>query len=240
MIKNNSCCPPNKNINNNNARNCSIRIIGIDPGSIYTGWGILDSAQFGRKIKLVSIGLIDAKKYTYPNNLALIFTELKQIIEEYRPEIMVIESVFLGLNPSSLIKLSQARGTICLLSSLYGISLKEYAPRYIKKNVAGYGGADKEAVRRMVYNFIKELNDIDFCDDTENGENTEHTENIKNSGIDMNVNVDKIRQCRSHNNEDDYNFSNNTGKKFFKPLNNNISDALSAAICCATDMSNYV
>jgi crossover junction endodeoxyribonuclease RuvC len=200
MIKKNSrgSC----GINNIGNINDSIRIIGIDPGSIYTGWGILDSVQFGRKIKLVSIGLIDAKKYTYPNNLALIFTELKQVIEEYRPAIMVIESVFLGLNPSSLIKLSQARGAICLLSSLYGISLKEYAPRYIKKNVAGYGGADKEAVRRMVYNFIKELNGIDAAaGDTENG---------KNCGRDA------------------------------KPLNNNVSDALSAAICCATDMSNYV
>ena len=196
MIKKNSrgSCSVN-NIND------SIRIIGIDPGSIYTGWGILDSVQFGRKIKLVSVGLIDAKKYSYPNNLALIFNELKQIIEEYRPAIMVIESVFLGLNPSSLIKLSQARGAICLLSSLYGISLKEYAPRYIKKNVAGYGGADKEAVRRMVYNFIKELNDIDVAGNIENG---------KNCGKDA------------------------------KPLNNNVSDALSAAICCATDMSNYV
>ncbi len=204
MIKNNnggSC-----SIKSNNNAGGSIRIIGIDPGSIYTGWGILDSVQFGRKIKLVSIGLIDAKKYTYPNNLALIFTELKQIIEEYRPAIMVIESVFLGLNPSSLIKLSQARGAICLLSSLYGISLKEYAPRYIKKNVAGYGGADKEAVRRMVYNFIKELNDVDVsASDTESD-----TENRKNCGRDA------------------------------KPLNNNVSDALSAAICCATDMSNYV
>jgi crossover junction endodeoxyribonuclease RuvC len=200
MIKKNSrgSC----GINNIGNINDSIRIIGIDPGSIYTGWGILDSVQFGRKIKLVSIGLIDAKKYTYPNNLALIFNELKQVIEEYRPAIMVIESVFLGLNPSSLIKLSQARGAICLLSSLYGISLKEYAPRYIKKNVAGYGGADKEAVRRMVYNFIKELNGIDAAaGDTENG---------KNCGRDA------------------------------KPLNNNVSDALSAAICCATDMSNYV
>jgi crossover junction endodeoxyribonuclease RuvC len=200
MIKKNSrgSC----GINNIGNINDSIRIIGVDPGSIYTGWGILDSVQFGRKIKLVSIGLIDAKKYTYPNNLALIFTELKQVIEEYRPAIMVIESVFLGLNPSSLIKLSQARGAICLLSSLYGISLKEYAPRYIKKNVAGYGGADKEAVRRMVYNFIKELNGIDAAaGDTENG---------KNCGRDA------------------------------KPLNNNVSDALSAAICCATDMSNYV
>ncbi len=202
MIKKNSrgSC----GINNLCNINDSIRIIGIDPGSIYTGWGILDSVQFGRKIKLVSLGLIDAKKYTYPSNLALIFNELKQIIEEYRPAIMVIESVFLGLNPSSLIKLSQARGTICLLSSLYGISLKEYAPRYIKKNVAGYGGADKEAVRKMVCNFIKELDSLDITDITGG------TENGKNCDKDV------------------------------KPLNNNISDALSAAICCATDMSNYV
>ena len=202
---NNSDSINNKNnINNNN--NSSIRIIGIDPGSIYTGWGILDSSQFGRKIKLVSIGLIDAKKYHYPHNLGLIFNELKDVIEEYSPSIMVIESVFSGLNPSSLIKLSQARGAICLLSSLFSINLKEYAPRYIKKNVAGYGGADKEAVRRMVYNFIKELKDINFND---------------NDGIsDNNTGIEK-------------------GRKILI-LNNNISDALSAAICCATDMSNYI
>ncbi len=195
------------NINNKNNNNDNpIRIIGIDPGSIYTGWGILDSSQFGRKIKLVSIGLIDAKKYHYPHNLGLIFNELKDVIEEYSPSIMVIESAFSGLNPSSLIKLSQARGAICLLSSLFSINLKEYAPRYVKKNVAGYGGADKEAVRRMVYNFIKELKDINFNDNNDISDN--------NTGIEK-------------------------GRKILI-LNNNISDALSAAICCATDMSNYI
>jgi crossover junction endodeoxyribonuclease RuvC len=203
---NNSDSINNKNnINNNN--NSSIRIIGIDPGSIYTGWGILDSFQFGRKIKLVSIGLIDAKKYHYPHNLGLIFNELKDVIEEYSPSIMVIESAFSGLNPSSLIKLSQARGAICLLSSLFSINLKEYAPRYIKKNVAGYGGADKEAVRRMVYSFIKELKDINFNDNDDISDNN-------TTGIEK-------------------------GRKILI-LNNNISDALSAAICYATDMSNYI
>ena len=203
---NNSDSINNKNnINNNN--NSSIRIIGIDPGSIYTGWGILDSFQFGRKIKLVSIGLIDAKKYHYPHNLGLIFNELKDLIEEYSPSIMVIESAFSGLNPSSLIKLSQARGAICLLSSLFSINLKEYAPRYIKKNVAGYGGADKEAVRRMVYSFIKELKDINFNDNDDISDNN-------TTGIEK-------------------------GRKILI-LNNNISDALSAAICYATDMSNYI
>ncbi|MHB1679856.1 MAG: crossover junction endodeoxyribonuclease RuvC [bacterium] len=204
--KSNNSSSINNQSNSSNNNDNPIRIIGIDPGSIYTGWGILDSSQFGRKIKLVSIGLIDAKKYNYPHNLGLIFNELKKIIEEYSPSTMVIESAFSGLNPSSLIKLSQTRGAICLLSSLFSINLKEYAPRYIKKNVAGYGGADKEAVRRMVYNFIKELKDINFND----GDNIS----------DNNIIIKKGRKVSI--------------------LNNNISDALSTAICYATDMSNYI
>ncbi|MHB8231681.1 MAG: crossover junction endodeoxyribonuclease RuvC [bacterium] len=168
------------------------RILGIDPGSHLTGWAVLDLPSFGKSINLISCGVIDAKRDKFPYNLNKIFEELKEIIEEYRPDFMSLESVFSGINPSSLIKLSQARGVICLLSSAYGIRLKEYSPRFVKKSVAGYGNSNKNQVKDALKFLFFSKNDeiISFLED-----------NI---------------------------------------LDDNISDALAIAVCCATDMSNFI
>jgi crossover junction endodeoxyribonuclease RuvC len=168
------------------------RILGIDPGSHLTGWAVLDLASFGKSIDLISCGVIDAKRDKFPHNLNKIFEELKEIIEEYSPDFMSLESVFAGVNPSSLIKLSQARGAICLLSSIYGISLKEYPPRFVKKSVTGYGNSNKNQVKDALKFLFFSKNDevVSFLED-----------NI---------------------------------------LDDNISDALAIAVCCATDMSNFI
>ena len=169
----------------------SYRILGIDPGSRLTGWAVLDLPSFGRTFSLISCGLIDARNKEFPSNLGKIYDELKEIIEEYSPGIMSLESVFSGTNPASLIKLSQARGIICLLSSVFNIKLKEYSPRFVKKSIAGYGDANKRQVKEAL-NLI--------C-------------------------ASKSSNIRAFLNDN---------------ADSNISDALAIAVCCATDMSNFI
>lgn len=169
----------------------SYRILGVDPGSRLTGWAVLDLPSFGKVFDLISCGLIDARNDGFPYNLNTIYEELKEVVGEYSPGIMSLESVFLGVNPDSLIKLSQARGVICLLSSSFNIKLREYSPRFVKKSITGYGNASKQQ--------IKEALDMSY---------TSGNSNIKAF---LNDNTD-----------------------------NNISDALAIAVCCATDMSNFI
>lgn len=210
-----------------------VRIIGVDPGSITTGWGIIDSSYYGRKLNLVSYGLINAKKNIYPSNLQTIFEGLKKAMEEFNPQIMVLESVFSGVNQSSLIKLSQSRGVVCLLASMFNIPLKEYAPRFIKKNIAGFGSADKDQVRHMVSKFLNHNSILSPA---------AHFNNINmvnREAINNNTN-EKHPAFNAVNNNQRVNAYVKEAHIKNKLINNNISDALAIAICCATDMTNYI
>ncbi len=167
------------------------RILGIDPGSRLTGWAVLDLPAFGKPFDLISCGLIDARKDKFPSNLNKIYDELKEIALSYSPDIMSLEAVFSGINPASLIKLSQARGVICMLSSVLNIKLKEYSPRFVKKSIAGYGNANKAQMKDSL-----------------------------------------ILICSS---------KSRSVKDFLKEnIIDDISDALAIAVCCATDMTNFV
>ncbi len=125
-----------------------MKILGIDPGSRITGYGIIKS-QGNKHIYLAS-GCIKAKALTMPERLQQIHASLREIIIQYQPTTVAIEEVFLYKNPQSALKLGQARGVAMVACADAGLEVFEYSPRKVKQSVVGYGGATKDQIQHMV------------------------------------------------------------------------------------------
>jgi crossover junction endodeoxyribonuclease RuvC len=124
------------------------RIIGIDPGSCVTGYGIID--QDGQRIHYVASGCIRIQGAALAARLGMIFEGVNRIIDDYRPEEMAIERVFMNKNADSALKLGQARGAAICAGVTRTVPVDEYAAREIKQAVVGKGGATKEQVQHMI------------------------------------------------------------------------------------------
>ncbi|QQD24515.1 crossover junction endodeoxyribonuclease RuvC [Venatoribacter cucullus] len=123
-------------------------ILGIDPGSRITGFGIIK--RNGQKIEYVVSGCIRTGDGELPERLKKIFDGVTELIQTYQPDQFAIEQVFMGKNADSALKLGQARGVAIVAAVNNGLSVAEYAPRSIKQAVVGKGGALKEQVQHMV------------------------------------------------------------------------------------------
>lgn len=129
------------------------RILGIDPGSRITGFGIIELD--GRQLNYVQSGCIRAGDGDFAGRLKTIFDGVREIIEIYTPGEVAIEQVFMHRNPDSALKLGQARGAaICAVMSM-GLNVSEYTPAEIKKATVGKGNAAKEQVQHMVQALLK-------------------------------------------------------------------------------------
>jgi crossover junction endodeoxyribonuclease RuvC len=124
------------------------RILGIDPGSRKTGFGIIEFE--GQKIKHVINGRLLVGDGDFPDRLKQIFEGLTDIIQRYQPEIMAIEQVFLHKNADSALKLGQARGAAICAGVSQNLTVHEYSATQIKKAVVGNGHAKKEQVQYMM------------------------------------------------------------------------------------------
>ena len=124
------------------------RIIGIDPGSRVTGYGIID--QQGQRIHYVASGCIRVEGEAIAERLGVIFDGVSRIIAEYNPEEMAVEQVFMNKNADSALKLGQARGAAICAGVTRALPVSEFAPRAIKLAVVGKGGAAKEQVQHMI------------------------------------------------------------------------------------------
>ena len=124
------------------------RILGIDPGSRVTGYGIID--QQGQQLTYVASGCIRTQGEALAERLGIIFSGVIEVIGEYSPEEMGIERVFMNKNADSALKLGQARGAAICGSVHSRLPVDEYAAREIKQAVVGKGGATKEQVQHMV------------------------------------------------------------------------------------------
>ena len=129
------------------------RIIGIDPGSRRTGYGIVDMS--GATINYVTSGIIRLPEGTLPERLQLIFDGISQLIEEYKPSVMGIEDVFFARDPRAALKLGQASGAAILAGTNAKLAVSEYSPRSVKQAVVGTGAADKKQVQMMVTSLLK-------------------------------------------------------------------------------------
>ncbi len=130
-----------------------MRILGVDPGSVTTGFGVIDYDR-GR-LSLVEQGSISTRRgAALPERLVKIHTELLAVIQRTAPLAIAVETVFAGQNVKSLIQLAHARGVILLAARTSGLDLFEYSPRSVKSAVVGFGGAEKEQVATMVRRLV--------------------------------------------------------------------------------------
>ena len=130
-----------------------LRILGIDPGSRLTGFGILDcSADVAR---YVASGSVNSTTGEFPERLKLIFRSVSEIVAQYRPDVVAVESVFMHRNPSSALKLGHARSAAICATFELEIDVYEYAPREIKQAVVGTGAATKEQIQHMVRHLLE-------------------------------------------------------------------------------------
>ena len=125
-----------------------MRILGIDPGSRLTGYGIID-IEDDRSVP-VHLGVIKAGSGEFTERLGIIFKGIQKLIKEYRPDEAAVETVFVSHNASSAIKLGQARGAAVCAIIASGLQVAEYSPRSVKQAIVGRGAADKVQVQHMV------------------------------------------------------------------------------------------
>lgn len=141
-----------------------MRILGIDPGTGILGFGVIDVDDRG-KATLVDAGVIRTPvKQADSDRLFTIYDELKQIIEEAKPQVMAVEKLFFSQNVTTAMSVSQARGVVLLLGKQHGLELEEYTPQQIKQALTGYGRADKKQMQEMV-RVILGLKDVPKPDD---------------------------------------------------------------------------
>ena len=135
-----------------------MRVFGIDCGTEFTGYGVVevDAATRNLKLRPLCAGAIKlSKKDPTPLRLAQVYAELTALLEMWQPEVVAIEEVFFAANAKSALKLGQVRGVAMLAAANCGLPVAEYAPLSIKSAVVGYGLAAKEQVQFMVARLLE-------------------------------------------------------------------------------------
>lgn len=130
-----------------------IRILGIDPGTLRCGYGMVEVSEVRAiaKPRYVECGVIElCGKLSLAERLRLLAADLRELLAELRPDEVSLEAAFHGVNAQSALRLGHARGVIMLLVAEAGLPLGEYPPATVKRSVAGHGRAGKEEVQRVV------------------------------------------------------------------------------------------
>lgn len=140
-----------KNLKNSNS--VSRLILGIDPGSRITGYGVIESN--GVKHKYIASGCVVTKGKEIPERLQQIFTGISEVIRLYQPKEAAVEQVFVNRNVNSALKLGQARGAALVALANHSLAVAEYTPRQIKQTVIGFGAAEKGQIQHMVVQLLK-------------------------------------------------------------------------------------
>lgn len=123
------------------------RVLGIDPGTTVTGWGVVDSS--GDVISRVASGILRPRGERAAK-LGAIFDRVCELCEEYRPDALSLEQSFVGDNVQTALRLGEARGSVMVAAMREGVAVHEYSPAAIKMAVAGSGRADKSQIMAMV------------------------------------------------------------------------------------------
>ncbi len=129
-----------------------IRVLGIDPGSVKTGFGIIDSN--GQQSRFVHSGYLKLPSDTLASKLGQIFSQLTEIIAQYQPQHMAIEQVFLSKNAASALKLGHARGAAMTAGVQANLEIFEYSAKAVKQSTVGYGAASKEQIQHMILRLL--------------------------------------------------------------------------------------
>lgn len=126
------------------------RVLGIDPGLTRCGYAVIDPGSHGSGIK-VALGVLRTPSADeLPNRLASLAVELTALVEEFRPEAVAVEQVFFQNNVRTAMSVGQASGLALAIAASHGCDVRQFTPSQVKDAVAGWGGADKGQVQRMV------------------------------------------------------------------------------------------
>src|SRR3712207_6185740 len=123
-----------------------MRVLGIDPGSETTGWGVVQGDA--RRYELVEFGAVKASpRERFAARLLKIAVGVEELIERFRPDVCAVEEAFFAVNAQTALKLGHVRGAVLLAAERAGVEIVEYAPRLIKQTVVGYGGGREHQVQ---------------------------------------------------------------------------------------------
>jgi crossover junction endodeoxyribonuclease RuvC len=129
-------------------------ILGLDPGSRHTGYGLI--AVRGEHMVHVACGVIDLpEKHSLHERLRILHQELSALFARFPVRVVAIEKIFLGKNADSAFKLGHARGVCLLAAAQNSARIEEYAARFVKKCITGFGAADKQQVQMMIFNWLR-------------------------------------------------------------------------------------
>jgi crossover junction endodeoxyribonuclease RuvC len=132
-------------------------VLGIDPGSETTGWGVVEGDS--RRYKLVEYGTLKASpRERFAARLLKIHSGVESLIEKFKPDVCAVEESFFALNAQTALKLGHVRGVVLVAAERAGVEIGEYAPRLIKQVIVGYGAAEKHQVQEMVRVLLKLTN----------------------------------------------------------------------------------
>lgn len=129
-------------------------VIGIDPGSLFTGFALLQFEKGARDLRVITAGRISLKDKDLSARLSVLYQEVTALIAQYQPDCAAIESVF-SKHPQSALTLGHARGAILVALAQHALPIHEYAPRHVKKSIVGTGSAEKAQVAMMVKQQLK-------------------------------------------------------------------------------------
>lgn len=141
-----------------------MRIMGIDPGMALVGYGVIE-IENGEAILKTSGSIRTEKDKTVPTRLAEILTDIKALIEMYKPDVVSVEDLFFFKNQKTIIPVAQARGVILAVIESLNVPIYEYTPMQVKQVLTGYGRATKKEVEDMVRLVIKNK-ELPKLDDT--------------------------------------------------------------------------
>lgn len=143
-------------------------VLGIDPGTATTGYGLVCEHDDGR-LEAVAYGVITTKpRVPMPDRLQELYTAITDLIRKHQPDAAAVEALFFGKNVTTAITVAQGRGVILLALAEAGLPIHEYKPAEIKQAIAGYGNADKSQVQEMIRQLLN-LDEIPHPDDAADG-----------------------------------------------------------------------
>lgn len=136
------------------AQPVSLRILGVDPGSEITGYGVIESD--GRRYQLIEYaGIRSSSRSSFPRRLLAITEKLEEVIQRLRPQVCAVEETFYAVNVKSALKLGHVRGAVLVAAARLGVEVFEYSPLEVKSALVGYGRAEKHQVQEMVQALLK-------------------------------------------------------------------------------------
>jgi crossover junction endodeoxyribonuclease RuvC len=131
-------------------------ILGIDPGTATTGYGVLQTGLRAGEFELVDFGVIETSpKMSDAQRLEIVANDLKALIKQYKPEAIGIEKLFFTTNQKTVMTVSQARGVILLTAQQHKVTILEFTPLQVKNFVCGYGKAEKKQIQFIVQKTFK-------------------------------------------------------------------------------------